>query len=91
MIDSTERHCRQRLECLRQISEYLGTEGLSLAYWAFVCPVAEYDGILLLGVSTTQLSKLDRMRQFAERLCPSSFVHLSGVVMLLLQAYYVSY
>ena len=58
MIDSAVRRCRQRLGCLGRISEYLGTEGLSLAYWAFVRPVAEYGGILLLGASATQLSKL---------------------------------
>ena len=57
MIDSTVRRCRQRLGCLRRISKYLGTEGLYLAYWAFVRPVAEYGGILLLGASATQLSK----------------------------------
>ena len=79
VTDSTVRRCRQRLECLRRISEYLGTEGLSLAYRAFVRSVAEYGGILLLGAraSATQLSKLDCMQQFAEQLCSSSFVPLS--------------
>ena len=77
MIDSTVRCCRQRLGCLRRISEYLGTEGLSLAYRAFVRPIAEYGGILLLAAGAIQLSKLDRMQQFAERLCSSSFVPLS--------------
>ena len=48
-----------------------------MAYQAFVCPVAEYGGILLLGASATQLAKLDRMQQFAEQLCSSSFVPLS--------------
>ena len=67
----------QRLGCLRRISEYFGTEGLSLAYRALVHLVAEYCGILLLGVSATQLSKLDRMQQFAEWLCSTSFVPLS--------------
>ena len=77
MIDSTVRCCRQRLGCLRRISEYLGTEDLSLAYRPFVHPVAKYGGIFLLGASATQLSKLDCMQQFAERLCSSSFVLLS--------------
>ena len=77
MIDTTVQRCRQRLGCLRRVSEYLGTEGLSLAYRAFVCPVAEYGGILLLGASATQLAKLDCMQQFAEQLCSSSFVPLS--------------
>ena len=77
MIDSTVRRCRQRLGCLRRISQYFGTEGLSLAYRAFVHPVAEYGGILLLEASATQLSKLDRMQQFAEQLCLSSFVPFS--------------
>ena len=48
-----------------------------MAYQAFVRPVAEYGGILLLRASATQLSKLDRMQQFAEQLCSSSFVPLS--------------
>ena len=48
-----------------------------MVYRAFVHPVAEYGGILLLGASATQLSKLDRMQQFAEWLCSSSFVPLS--------------
>ena len=48
-----------------------------MANRAFVRPVAEYGGILLLGASATQLSKLDRMQQFAEQLCSSSFVPLS--------------
>ena len=77
MIDSAVQRCRQRLGWLRRISEYLGTEGLSLAYRAFACPVPEYGGILLLGASATQLSKLDRMQQFAKWLCLSSFVPLS--------------
>ena len=62
IIDSTVRRWRQRLGCLRRISEYLGTEGLSLAYRAFVRPVAEYGGISLSGASATQLSKLDCMQ-----------------------------
>ena len=37
MIDTTIRRCRQRLGCLQQILEYLGTEGLSLAYHACPC------------------------------------------------------
>ena len=41
-----------------------------LAYRAFVHPVAEYGGILLMGASATQLSKLDHMQHFAEQLCP---------------------
>ena len=77
MIDSTVRRCRQRLGCLRQISEYLVTEGLSLAYRASVRPVAKYGGILLLEARATQLSKLDCLQQFAEWLCSSSFVLLS--------------
>jgi len=52
-----------------QISEYLGTEGLILAYWAFVRPVAEYGSVLMMGASATQLSKLDCMQHFAEWLC----------------------
>ena len=55
MIDSSVRRCRQRLGCLRWISEYLGTEGLTLAYRAFVHPVAEYGGILMMGVSCPNL------------------------------------
>ena len=52
----------QRLGCLRWISEYLGAEGLTLAYQAFVHPIAEYDSTLMLGASDTQLYKLDRMK-----------------------------
>ena len=48
-----------------------------MAYRAFVRPVAEYGGILLLGASATLLAKLDCMQQFAEWLCSSSFVPLS--------------
>ena len=65
MIDSSVRRCRQRMGCLCQISEYLGTEGLSLAYRAFVCPVAEYSSILMVGASDTHLSKPDHMQHFA--------------------------
>jgi len=65
MIDSLVRYCR-RLGCLRRISEYLGTEGLILAYRAFVCPVAEYGSVLMMGASATQLSKLDGTQYFAE-------------------------
>ena len=67
MIDSSIQQCRQRLGCLRQISEYLGTEGLTLAYHIFVCPVAEYSSILMMGASDTQLSKLDHIQHFAEQ------------------------
>ena len=42
MIDSSVRRSRQRLGFLRQVSQYLGSEGLILAYQAFVCLVAEY-------------------------------------------------
>ena len=41
MIDSSVRRCRQRLGCLRRVSQYLGSGGLILAYRAFVHPVAE--------------------------------------------------
>ena len=64
------------MECLHQISEYLGTEGLTLAYRAFVRPVAEYGGILMMGASNTQLSRLDHMQHFAEQLCSPHFTPL---------------
>ena len=62
--------------CLRRISEFLGTEGLTLAYRAFVRPVAEYGGILMIGASDTQLSRLNHMQHFAEQLCSSHFTPL---------------
>ena len=51
--------------------------GFVLGLSGFVRPVAEYRGLLLLGASATQLSKLDCMQWFAEQLCSSSFVPLS--------------
>ena len=54
------------LGCLQQVSEYLGSEGLILAYRAFVCPVAENGSVLMIGASATQLSKLDHMQHLIE-------------------------
>ena len=42
--------------------------GLTLAYRAFVHPVAEYGSILMMEASDTQLSKLDHMQHFAAQL-----------------------
>ena len=39
-------------------------------------PVAEYGSVLMMGASNSQLSKLDRMQHFAERLCLSQFTPL---------------
>ena len=47
-------------------------QGLTLAYRAFVHPVTEYGSILMMGASATHLSKLNRMQQFAEKLCSSN-------------------
>ena len=76
MTDSSVRYCRQRLGCLRRVSEYLGPEGLILAYRAFVRPVAEYGSVLMMGASATQLSKLDHMQHLAEQLCSTQFIPL---------------
>ena len=76
MIDSSVRRYRQRLGCLRRVSEYLGLEGLILAYRAFVCPVAEYGSVLMMGASATQLFKFDCMQHLAEQLCSTQFIPL---------------
>ena len=76
VIDSSVRHCRQRLGCLRRVSQYLGSGGLILAYQAFVRPVAEYGNVLMMGASPTQLSRLDRMQHLAEQLCSTQFTPL---------------
>ena len=88
MIDSLVRRCKQRLGCLRRVSEYLGSEGLILAYQAFVHPVVEYGSVLMMGASATQLSKLDRMQHLAEQLC---LYLLRSAVMLQLLVYCASY
>ena len=89
MIDSSVRCCRQRLGCLRQVSEYLGSEGLILAYQAFVRPVAEYGSVLMMGASATQLSKFDRMQHHAlNSYAPHSLYLLRSAVMLQLLVYY---
>ena len=76
MIDSTIQRCRQRLGCLRRVSQYLGSEGLILAYQALVHQVAEYGNVLMMGASATQLSRLDRMQHLAEQLCSTQFTPL---------------
>ena len=53
MIDVLVWRCRQRLGCLQRISEFLGTEGLSLGYQALVFPVAEYGDVLVMGASSS--------------------------------------
>ena len=76
MIDSSVWRCRQRLGCLRWVSQYLGSGGLILAYQAFVRPIAEYGNVLMMGASPTQLSRLDRMQHLAEQLCSTQFTPL---------------
>jgi len=44
-----------------------------------VHPVAEYGSVLMMGASATQLSKLDRMQHFSERICSAQFVFLERV------------
>ena len=73
MIDPSVRRCRQRLGCLRQVSQYLDSKGLILAYQAFVRP---HGNVLMMGASVTQLSRLDHMQHLAEQLCSTQFTPL---------------
>ena len=60
----------------RQLSPVGTHQGGSSPPRAFVCPIAEYVSIVMLGASATWMSKLDRMQHFAEHLCLSYFIPL---------------
>ena len=77
MVDSSIEQCRQRLGFLHQISKYLGTERLVLA---FVHPVEEYGNMLMMGASATWSSKLDCIQYLAERLCSTWSHHHAAVI-----------
>ena len=59
MIDQLTIRCRQRLEALFRVREYLGQSVLVVAYKSFVRPVCEYGSVIFMGASAVHLHKLD--------------------------------
>ena len=76
MIDMMVSHSRQRLGCLRRISDYIDSNTLQLAYKAFIRPLMEYGNVAIMGASAMQLGKLDTVQNAATKLCHTSFVPL---------------
>ena len=78
MISQLSTRCRQRMGALFRMREYLGPNGLAVAFRSFVRPVCEYGGVAFMGASATHLSKFDKMQKLAERISGRVFPTLQS-------------
>ena len=78
MIDQLTVRSRQRLGALFCVREYLGQNGLVVAYKSFVRPVCEYGSVIFMGASAVHLHKLDVIQRATERLFLTPVISSQG-------------
>ena len=61
MISQLSTRCRQCMGALYRVREYLGTNGLAVAFRSFVRPVCD---VAFMGASVTHLSKFDKVQSW---------------------------
>ena len=64
MISQLSTRCRQRMGALYHVREYLGPNGLAVAFRSFVQFVCEYGDVAFMDASVTHLSKFDKVQSW---------------------------